>query len=85
VCRKDWYWSVRAVYVLDKLSDVSGPGLGVCSSGQTRPPSGSAARRSGSPPPSISLALARGRKEREREDRNERMGEIQMREKDIDG
>ena len=25
--RKDWCWSVRAVYVLGKLSDVSGPGL----------------------------------------------------------
>ena len=28
VCRKDWCWSVRAVYVLVKLPDVSGPGLG---------------------------------------------------------
>jgi len=27
VRRKDWCWSVRAVYVLEKLSDVSGPGL----------------------------------------------------------
>ena len=27
VRRKDWCWSVRAVYVLGKLSDVSGPGL----------------------------------------------------------
>ena len=27
VRRKDWCWSVRAVYVLRKLSDVSGPGL----------------------------------------------------------
>ena len=27
VCRKDWCWSMRAVYVLGKLSDVSGPGL----------------------------------------------------------
>ena len=27
VCRKDWCWSVRAVYVLVKLPDVSGPGL----------------------------------------------------------
>ena len=26
--RKDMCWSVRAVYVLDKLSDVIGPGLG---------------------------------------------------------
>ena len=26
--RKDLYWSVRAVYVLDKLSDVSGLDLG---------------------------------------------------------
>ena len=25
--RKDWCWFVRAVYVLGKLSDVSGPGL----------------------------------------------------------
>ena len=25
--RKDWCWSMRAVYVLGKLSDVSGPGL----------------------------------------------------------
>ena len=25
--RKDWCWSVRAVYVLGKLSDVSGPSL----------------------------------------------------------
>ena len=28
VRRKDWCWSVRAVYVLVKLPDVSGPGLG---------------------------------------------------------
>ena len=28
VCRKDLCWSVRAVYVLDKQPDVSGPGLG---------------------------------------------------------
>ena len=28
VCRKDWCWSVRTVYVLEKLPDVSGPGLG---------------------------------------------------------
>ena len=27
VRRKDWCWSVRAVYVLGKLSDVSGPSL----------------------------------------------------------
>ena len=27
VRRKDWCWSVRAVYVLEKLSNVSGPGL----------------------------------------------------------
>ena len=27
VHRKDWCWSVRAVYVLGKLSDVSVPGL----------------------------------------------------------
>ena len=27
VRRKDWCWSVRIVYVLGKLSDVSGPGL----------------------------------------------------------
>ena len=27
VCRKDWCWSVMAVYVLGKLLDVSGPGL----------------------------------------------------------
>ena len=27
VRRKDWCWFVRAVYVLGKLSDVSGPGL----------------------------------------------------------
>ena len=27
VCRKDLCWSVRAVYVLDKLPDVKGPGL----------------------------------------------------------
>ena len=27
VCRKDWCWYVRAVYVVGKLSDVSGPGL----------------------------------------------------------
>ena len=27
VHRKDWCWSVRAIYVLGKLSDVSGPGL----------------------------------------------------------
>ena len=27
VRRKDWCWSVRTVYVLGKLSDVSGPGL----------------------------------------------------------
>ena len=26
--RKDLCWSVRAVYILEKLSDVSGPGLG---------------------------------------------------------
>ena len=25
--RKDWCWSVRAVYVLGKLPDVSEPGL----------------------------------------------------------
>ena len=25
--RKDWYWSMKAVYVLGKLSDVSGLGL----------------------------------------------------------
>ena len=28
VRRKDLCWSVRAVYILEKLSDVSGPGLG---------------------------------------------------------
>ena len=28
VRRKDLCWSVRAVYILQKLSDVSGPGLG---------------------------------------------------------
>ena len=28
VCRKDMCWSVRVVYVLVKLLDVSGPGLG---------------------------------------------------------
>ena len=28
VRRKDLCWSVRAVYVLEKLPDVSGPGLG---------------------------------------------------------
>ena len=28
VCRKDLCWPVRAVYILEKLSDVSGPGLG---------------------------------------------------------
>jgi len=28
VCRKDLCWFVRAVYVLNKLSDVSRPGLG---------------------------------------------------------
>ena len=28
VRRKDLCWSVRAVYILKKLSDVSGPGLG---------------------------------------------------------
>ena len=28
VRRKDWCWSVRAVYVLVKLLDVSGPSLG---------------------------------------------------------
>ena len=27
VRRKDLYWSVRAVYVLEKLPDVSGPDL----------------------------------------------------------
>ena len=27
VCRKDMCWSVRAVYVIKKLSDVSGLGL----------------------------------------------------------
>jgi hypothetical protein len=27
VCRKDWYWSVMAVYVLEKLPDISRPGL----------------------------------------------------------
>ena len=27
VCRKDLCWSVRAVYILDKQPDVSGPGL----------------------------------------------------------
>ena len=27
VRRKDWCWFVRAVYVLEKLSNVSGPGL----------------------------------------------------------
>jgi hypothetical protein len=27
VCRKDLCWSVRVVYVLEKRSDVSGPGL----------------------------------------------------------
>ena len=27
VRRKDLFWSVRAVYILEKLSDVSGPGL----------------------------------------------------------
>ena len=27
VRRKDWCWSVRVVYVLGKLSDVSGPSL----------------------------------------------------------
>ena len=27
VRRKDLYWSVRAVYILEKLPDVSGPGL----------------------------------------------------------
>ena len=27
VCRKDWCWSVRANYILEKLPDVSGPGL----------------------------------------------------------
>ena len=27
VCRKDLYWFVRAIYVLDKLPDVSGSGL----------------------------------------------------------
>ena len=28
VCRKDMCWSVRVVYILVKLPDVSGPGLG---------------------------------------------------------
>ena len=28
VCRKDLCWSMRAVYILEKLPDVSGPGLG---------------------------------------------------------
>ena len=28
VCKKDMCWSVRAVYVLVKLPDVNGPGLG---------------------------------------------------------
>ena len=28
VRRKDWCWSVRVVYILVKLLDVSGPGLG---------------------------------------------------------
>ena len=28
VYRKDLCWSVRAVYILDKQPDVSGPGLG---------------------------------------------------------
>ena len=28
VYRKDLCWSMRVVYVLDKLPDVSGPGLG---------------------------------------------------------
>ena len=28
MCRKDLCWSVRIVYVLDKLPDVSGPSLG---------------------------------------------------------
>ena len=27
VRRKDWCWSMRAVYILGKLPDVSGPGL----------------------------------------------------------
>jgi hypothetical protein len=27
LCRKDWCWSVRANYVLEKLPDVSGLGL----------------------------------------------------------
>jgi len=27
MCRKDWCWSVRVDYVLEKLSDVSGLGL----------------------------------------------------------
>jgi hypothetical protein len=27
VRRKDLYWSVRAIYILEKRSDVSGPGL----------------------------------------------------------
>jgi len=27
VCRKDSCWSVRADYILEKLPDVSGPGL----------------------------------------------------------
>ena len=28
VCRKDLCWYVRVVYVLDKLPDISRPGLG---------------------------------------------------------
>ena len=28
VRRKDWCWSMRAVYILVKLPDVSGPSLG---------------------------------------------------------
>ena len=28
VHRKDLCWSVRAVYILEKLADVNGPGLG---------------------------------------------------------
>jgi hypothetical protein len=39
VRRKDLYWSVRAVYVLQKRPDVSGPGLEEAGRYSGHPPS----------------------------------------------